>query len=202
MRTTTQHAASVRRLAALPRSSIIAFVAAVALWATTGCSGTPSVAPPATTTIPTDGPGNAEATPPAAATPFPAFQGSPPAFSSAQAEFGEVVWTASVDPATNVPRQPVTWFSEEVDTIYAAIPALRLDPGAVVVANWTYNDTPIEGMTSRVNATASYVDAWIEFHMTRSPDMPWPTGVYQVAISVDGVVALVSEVEVRATADG
>lgn len=137
-----------------------------------------------------------------AATPFPVFQGTPPASTSAQTDFGAIVWTASVDPATNAPREPVPWFSEAAETIYAAIPALRIESGAVVIADWTYNDTPVEPLTSQVTATASYIDAWIEFHITRSADMPWPTGIYQITISVGGEEVLVSEVEVREAEEG
>jgi hypothetical protein len=132
---------------------------------------------------------------------LPAFPAAPPVFATPGAELGEIVWTTAVDPSTNTPLDPVEWFPVDVETIYAVIPAWRLEAGVAITAEWTYNDTPVPGLGDQVTPAESYVDAWIEFHITQAPDTPWPTGVYRITIFVGGQPAVSSEVEVRDSSD-
>lgn len=109
---------------------------------------------------------------------------------------GAIVWTTAIEPASKAPLDRVAHVSSEVGSIYVAVPVIRLEAGTVVVAEWTYNDTPVAPLTSRVTAEAQYEDAWIAFHITQPANTPWPDGTYRVTILVDEEPALTSAIEV------
>lgn len=151
-----------------------------------GCGGggssnpTPTVAPTETVV-------------PAAAT----VTGTPVTNQAPQAAFGEIVWATSIDPQSKAPIDRVDQVPSDVATIYAVIPIARVAPGTELTAEWTYNDTAIEGVGSST-VTSQLPDSltWAEFHLQRSDGEPWPTGAYSVAIRQNGQIVAESTVEV------
>jgi len=110
-------------------------------------------------------------------------------FRSATAEIGPVVWATELEPGTNAPRAAVEIVPAEAPAIYATVPVLRLEPGAVLTASWSYNGTPLPAFDGRLVADRGQAGGWAEFHIARSGDAPWPPGVYSIAVAVDGQVA-------------
>lgn len=109
--------------------------------------------------------------------------------------YGDVVWTTAVDAQTKEPTSPVEAFTTDVQTIYAAIPVQNVPPNTVLTADWTYNATSLDGLTTSAELASATEDTWVEFHLTRSDDL-WPDGTYAISVSVDGEVVANAEVEV------
>lgn len=153
-------------------------VAAALALTVVGCGGggssqpTPTAAP-TETAVPTTGMGT----------------GTPIATTPPQAAFGEIVWATSIDPQSKAPIDRVDRVPSDVSTIYAVIPIARVAPGTELTAEWTYNDTPIEGVGSSV-VTSQLPDSltWAEFHLERSDGESWPKGSYSVAIRQNGQI--------------
>jgi hypothetical protein len=126
----------------------------------------------------------------------PAMTATTPSTSTGEshAEIGEVVWAIDVDPDTKAPIAPVDHFSIEARTIYAVTAVRGLPPNAVLTAEWSYNDTSLDALTTSVVASAGTADGWVEFHLARAAEEPWPDGTYAIAISYDGAVVQVAEV--------
>ena len=144
--------------------------------------------------------------PPPAATAIPATTPAQPAtpaatevpgtFRSPAGEVGKVVWAAAVEAGTNAPITPATAFAADAGTIYAVVPVSSLAAGARLSAAWAYNGTPIEGFAGNVVADGRAEHAWAEFHINRGSLAKWPTGTYQVTISLNDTAAQVASVEV------
>lgn len=117
-------------------------------------------------------------------------------FRSDAASVGPVVWATGVDPATKAPTNPVTTFAADAPAIYATLPVDRLTAGTTLGASWRYNGTPLESFLSMVTAETDLADIWAEFHITRSNAEPWPPGVYEITITVNGEGAQTATVAV------
>jgi hypothetical protein len=146
-----------------------------------------------------DGPPRATPTPDASATAAAlaiSSGSSVPATATMAPEYGEVVWTTAVDPRSKEPLERVEAFVTDAPTIYAALTVRNVPPSTVLTADWTYNDTSLDGLTTRAVVAAGSRDDWVEFHLTRSAD-PWPDGTYEIDISVDGSVIQRAKVEVE-----
>jgi hypothetical protein len=165
------------------------------------CSGSNDSPAATSTPAPTATPTVLAATPapsPAASpSPLPDFAATPGVFTSSQADVGKIVWTTAIDPTTKAPTGRATELTPTIETIYAALPVYRVQPGTVFTAKWTYNNTPVDALTSQVTASGGYDEAWIEFHLTRAANQPWPTGTYQVTVLVGGQQAEQGTVQVR-----
>jgi hypothetical protein len=148
--------------------------------------------PPQTTAAATPAP----STRPTASPQASQADATPAAFTTGGA-LGAIVWTTAVDPVTKAPTGEVASFTPTAATIYAAIPVIRIDAGTTLSAAWVYNDTPVESLSTTMTAASPLESAWVEFNISRAPDAPWPTGRYQVTISVNGEAALTSEVLVQ-----
>jgi len=111
-------------------------------------------------------------------------------------KYGEVVWTTAVNPQSKEPLEPVDAFATEATTIYATLTVRNLPTNTVLTADWTYNDTSLDGLTTSAVVAADGDADWVEFHLTRSAE-PWPDGTYAIAISVGGSVVQRAEVEVE-----
>jgi hypothetical protein len=127
-----------------------------------------------------------------------ATSAAPPPTSTPRAApvLGDIVWTTDVDAQTKEPTSPVDAFTTEASTIYAALLVRNLPPGTVLTAEWTYNATSLDGLTTRVAVVAGAGEEWVVFHLTRSEE-PWPDGVYAISVSVDGEAAVRAEVGVE-----
>jgi hypothetical protein len=162
------------------------------------CSGSSDAPKPTPTPAPTASPVPSPIPSPVASpSPLPDLAATPGVFTSAQADVGKVVWSTSLDPATNAPTHRVTALTANVTTIFATLPVYRVKPGTVFTAKWTYNNTPVEALTSHVTAGGSYAEAWIEFHITRAANQPWPAGTYEVTVLVGDQQQVAEQATVR-----
>jgi hypothetical protein len=112
-------------------------------------------------------------------------------------ELGDIEWAREIDPATNAPVRRATSFVTTDDSIHAVLPVIRIMQGAVVAAEWSFNGEPVPALDASVTATSSYENGWIAFSLIRPENEIWPTGVYGITITVDGVEALSAEVLVQ-----
>lgn len=118
------------------------------------------------------------------------------AFDSAAATLGPVVWATEIDPTTSAPRTPVESFVTETPTLYATVAVERVHAGTEFGVEWTYNDTRLETLDDVVIAETNSENVWIEFHLTLERPGVWPSGTYEIAISVNGQPAVSGQVEV------
>jgi hypothetical protein len=90
----------------------------------------------------------------------------------------------------------VSDFSTAAPLIIAAVPVRALPPGATIEAEWTYNNTSLDAFTTKLTTSSAAHQSWIAFRLERAPDVPWPSGVYAVTVSLDGVPLQESSIEV------
>ncbi|MGH2617854.1 MAG: hypothetical protein ACRDJC_21705 [Thermomicrobiales bacterium] len=110
--------------------------------------------------------------------------------------FGEVVWAAASDPATNAPIETVSAYSPDAPRITASVLADGLPAGATIEAAWQYNNTSLDAFTRQIVTSAPTAQTWLSFHIDRDPETPWPVGVYEVIVSLDGSEIRHASVEV------
>jgi hypothetical protein len=110
---------------------------------------------------------------------------------------GAVVWATAINPTTKAPVTTVDAFSVDDVTLFAVLPVRNLVPGTELVGNWTYNDTSLDGVSSRLVVGAGIADGWVEFHLARAPDAPWPDGTYAIAVQIGGETLQSAAIEVR-----
>lgn len=115
---------------------------------------------------------------------------------TATGSVGQVVWATAVEAGSNAPASPVTTMPEETGTIYAVVPVSALAKGARLAATWTYNGTPIDGMQGQVVGDGRGGHAWAEFHLSRGTLPKWPSGTYQVTVSLDGQTVQKASIDV------
>jgi hypothetical protein len=136
--------------------------------------------PPAETVLP--------ATPapqaPAPATPIPRPAG-----------LGEIVWSTDATSMTT-PVAGVTQLSSDVPRIVANIPGYSLPAGSQVSAAWSYNKTSLDAFATTLTIDRLQPEQWLTFQLSRNTDGPWPTGVYEITISLNGQVAESASIEV------
>ena len=114
---------------------------------------------------------------------------------------GEIVWATSLQPETGEPVERATRIEPNASTIYAAVQVAHLPPGAELTASWTYNDEPLEavqGERSIATPVWSSEPAWVEFHLSRDGDQPWPEGTYAITIGLNGQAIRSGTIEVGA----
>lgn len=111
--------------------------------------------------------------------PAPAVVAPPPAAPEGVSFAGLTLGNA-VGPDQNVVA-PMTAFAP-TDTIYAAVATTGAAPNAAIVARWTYGDGQLVDESSQSIAPTG--SATTTFHIAK-PD-GWPTGKYEVAITIDG----------------
>lgn len=122
---------------------------------------------------------------------------SPIAFESPAAAIGPLVWAAEIDPDTHAPLRQVTSFVGDAPFIYATVAVQRVAAGTTIDAQWTYNRTRLEGLDAAIVIDAPSADTWIEFHLSRPSPGTWPSGIYEVAIQVNGQPAVTGSVEIN-----
>lgn len=168
----------------------------------------PSISTPSTATQATAVPATAT---PAAATPAragsalpatrqpgsPAPGVTPVGSPTGAAQLGPIIWATAIDPQTKAPTERVEAFPTTAKTLYATLPIAILEPGTVLTAAWTYNATSLDALTSTVVAQGRYADSWVEFHLVRASDQPWPAGTYAVTVLANGVAVQTAEVKVE-----
>lgn len=148
------------------------------------CGGTPTTDMPATGTPPAGTVQPATPPPPATATPTPRPSG-----------LGEILWTGDVV-SNATPAAGATQLNADAPRIVANVPAYSLPAGSQVSAAWSYNDTSLDAFATTLTIDQPQPEQWLEFQLSRNSDAPWPTGIYEITISLNGQVAQSSSVEV------
>lgn len=113
--------------------------------------------------------------------------------------FGTPVWTERVDPATNQPIQPVSVFPDTVERITLAVPVENFRAEANLTAIWSFNGVQLEGFDTRVSADQDLERGWIEVHLERQTEGPWPDGEYRVDLIAGEEVISTAVVAVERT---
>ena len=147
------------------------------------CGGEPRLVPPANPS-------------PAVIPGSTAVAAATPVSDAMEPQIGNIVWATSTDPASNAPIAAVSSFRPDAPRIIAAVQTRSLSVGSSIEATWEYNDTSLDSFTTQVTPSGSGAEHWISFHIARDPDVPWPVGRYEVAISLDGAVVQQAAVEV------
>jgi hypothetical protein len=148
----------------------------------TACGGGPTMIAPATSTPPVVT--VLPATPaPAQSTPVPRPAG-----------LGEIRWSGEATFAT--PVAGVTQLTSDVPRIVAYVPAYALPAGSQVSAAWSYNDTSLDAFATTLTIEQLQPEQWLTFQLSRNTDTPWPTGVYEITVSLNGQVAQSVSIEV------
>jgi len=109
-----------------------------------------------------------------------------------------VVWAVATDPATGAPLDAVRRFAPDAPAIVAAVPIERAPAGTRLRADWRYNDTPLNGLSSEIAVDGDGAARWVAFVIALPNGEPWPIGRYDIAISVDGRAAVRAAVDVTA----
>lgn len=171
-----------RARSSLRRRSSLAILTVV-LILLVSCGGEPRLALPA----------NPSPTPPTAVQAAPIVVTSPAA---GKPTIGEIIWTTGIDPLTDEPVDVVTHYSTEAPRLVAATKATAMPPGSPVEAAWSYNDTPLEPFTTQLSTDEVSGEQWLSFYLDRDPNTPWPAGLYEIAVTLDGALMQESAVEV------
>ena len=119
-----------------------------------------------------------------------------PVSTAVATKVGPIVWATAVDPATGAPNQPVASYRSDAPQIIAVMQTSDLAAGSTVDATWEYNNTSLDAFATRLVPAASAAESWINFHIERSPDVPWPAGTYQVTVSLNGATVQQGSIEV------
>jgi hypothetical protein len=152
----------------------------------TACGGGPATVAPVTTTPPAETVLPATPAPP---TPAPATPISHPE------GLGEVQWsTETWTDAT--PVAGVTQLTSDVPRLVANVPAYSLPAGSQVSAAWSYNNTSLDAFATTLTVDRPQAEQWLTFQLSRNTESPWPTGVYEITISLNGQVAQSASIEV------
>ncbi len=94
---------------------------------------------------------------------------------------GEAVWTSVIQPETNAPIALAPKLTDT--TIYAVFPIESLPAGSQLLASWFFNDTSLDALNSSMRIDHDRTTGWIEFHIERTGEEPWPDGEYEVVVS-------------------
>lgn len=166
------------------RAWALAPAAGLCLALLTACGGGPTMVAPATSAPPTGTPLPATPTVTAPATPLPHAAG-----------LGDIQWSDKpMTAATPVPG--VTQLTSDVPFIVANVPAYALQPGSQVSAAWTYNNTSLDAFSTTLTIDTPQAEEWLTFQLSRNTDTAWPTGTYEITISLNGQVAQSAALEV------
>jgi hypothetical protein len=112
---------------------------------------------------------------------------------------GAVVWSSAVQPETNEPVSPVESFPDTTSVLYAVFPIQRLPEGSTIRAFWTFNGTSLDGLDQEITSPRDQVSGWLEFHLERTGQEPWPDGTYAITLTSDSVQIATGEVVVVKT---
>jgi hypothetical protein len=107
-----------------------------------------------------------------------------------------IVWTTAVDPQTGAPADSVSAYPSSSPQLIAAVRVISLPTGAIVKADWSYNNTSLDAFATQVAVDNPTRERWIDFRLERTTENPWPAGTYEIAISLNGASANSSSVEV------
>ena len=156
----------------------------VCLLLLTACGGEPTLVAPATSTPVLAPELPATPAPESAATPEPS-----------QAGLGAIVWSAEV-PGIATPVPGITQLPGAVPRIVANVPAFALPVESQVSAAWSYNNTSLDAFATTLTIDQLQQEQWLTFQLVRNTEEPWPAGVYEITVSLNGQVAQSASLEV------
>jgi hypothetical protein len=141
----------------------------------------------------------APATPTLAPSPAPLTPAAPSSIPATpvprEPEFGEVLWSSDVF-SLATPVAGATQLTSDVPRIVANVPAYALPAGSQVSAAWSYNSTSLDAFATTLTIEQSQDEQWLTFQLSRNTEEPWPVGIYEITISLNGQVAQSASVEV------
>ena len=105
---------------------------------------------------------------------------APAPAATAGVEVTEVVLGKAVGADKSVSEATTSF--EPTDTVYVSVRTAGTAPSATLAARWTFEDGQVVDESSQTIAPTG--PEVTEFHISK-PD-GWPTGAYEVAISLDG----------------
>ena len=80
--------------------------------------------------------------------------------------------------------------------IFAAFPVERIAKGVVIRSSWTFNGQTVEGVGAEMESTRDQVGGWIEFHLERTSEEPWPDGEYGISLTTENILIATGSVQV------
>lgn len=168
------------------RARAKALAAGMCLALLTACGGGPTMVAPATSTPPVEAvaPATPDAPTPAPATPVPHPEG-----------LGEIRWSGEVM-TTATPPAGINQLPSDAPHIVASVPAYVLPAGSQVSATWSYNNTSLDAFATTLTIDQLRAEQWLTFQLSRNAETPWPAGIYEITIFLDGQVAQSSAIEV------
>lgn len=111
------------------------------------------------------------------------------------AGLGDIRWSGE-EVTTATPVAGPTQLTTDVPRIIANVPAYSLAAGSQVSAAWSYNDTSLDAFATTLTIDQLQAEQWLAFQLSRNAETPWPAGVYQITISLNGQAAQTSSIEV------
>jgi hypothetical protein len=120
---------------------------------------------------------------PAPATPIPHPSG-----------LGDIRWSSEATTSAT-PVAGLTQLTSDVPRIVANVPAYALSAGSQVSATWSYNNTSLDAFASTLTIDQPRAEQWVTFQLSRDTEAPWPTGVYEITVSLNGQAAQSASIE-------
>jgi hypothetical protein len=94
------------------------------------------------------------------------------------------------------PAAGLTQLTSDAPRIVANVPAYVLPAGSQVSAAWSYNNTSLDAFATTLTIDQPQKEQWLTFQLSRNTETPWPTGVYEITVSLNGQVAQSASIEV------
>ena len=107
------------------------------------------------------------------------------------------VWTTGIDPADGSPVDTVEWFPTDSSVIYAAFETSEIAAGISFTISWAMNGVPVPGLNPTLEMTANTPAGWIEIHLNRTSDLPWPEGTLTIELKVGTDIVSTGSIELR-----
>ena len=107
------------------------------------------------------------------------------------------VWTTGIDPVDGSPVDSVEWFSTDASVIYAAFQTSEIAEGTSFTISWIMNDVPVPGLNPTLEMTAGTPAGWIEIHLDRTSELPWPEGTLTIQLKVGNETVSTGSIELR-----
>jgi hypothetical protein len=112
-------------------------------------------------------------------------------------EIADPVWASGIDPADGSPLDTLEWVATDTDAIYAVFETGPIAAGTAFDVSWTMNDVVVPGLDPTLQIRADTPSGWIEFHLERTSELPWPSGMLAIELSVNGEVVASGSIELR-----
>jgi len=107
-----------------------------------------------------------------------------------------VAWAAEVDPATGGPAAPVDTLPADAPRLVAAIRVREGRAPGRVTAAWVYNNTPMPAFDAALDVPAGDGLTWAAFTLAMPEGRTWPTGTYEISLSLDGAPPVTGRIDV------